>query len=115
MKKIGIIGGLSAQSTIEYYRIIVEEYNKIKGGVSSPELIIDSLDLQKISEYMKNDDWDNVLEELVESAIRLIFGKAEIIILATNTPHKVFDRLVPRVAVPMISIMEATVESILEI
>ncbi|HUT81493.1 MAG TPA: amino acid racemase [Candidatus Bathyarchaeia archaeon] len=114
MKKIGIIGGLSAQSTIEYYRIIVEEYNKIKGGVSSPELIIDSLDLQKISEFMINDDWDKILEELVESAIRLIFGKAEIIILATNTPHKVFDKLVPRVAVPMISIMDATTESIVE-
>ncbi|MBN1329414.1 MAG: amino acid racemase [Candidatus Heimdallarchaeota archaeon] len=114
MKKIGIIGGLSAQSTIEYYRIIVEEFNKIKGGVSSPELIIDSLDLQKISDYMIKNEWDLILEKLVESAIRLIFGGAEIIILATNTPHKVFDKLAPRVAVPMISIMDATAESIIE-
>ncbi|NHJ46900.1 MAG: amino acid racemase [Asgard group archaeon] len=115
MKKIGIIGGLSAHSTLEYYRILVDEYNKIKGGVSSPELVIDSLDLQKVSDFVRKDDWDEVLKIITESAKNLIQAKAEIIIIATNTIHKIHQQLQEEFdTIPIVSIMDATASAIKE-
>ncbi len=114
MKKIGLIGGLSAESTIEYYKIIVRTYNKLMDGISFPELVIDSLDLGKIGNYMSNNEWDKVLDELEKSAIRLVKADAEVIIIATNTPHKVYDKLVERIDVPILSIMEATAKAIVK-
>jgi len=112
VKKIGIIGGLSAESTFEYYKIIVREYNKRKGGVSSPLIVIDSLDLQQISDLMEKSEWGEVKNHLVNSAQNLVNAGAEVIILATNTPHMVFNDLIKEVTVPMISIMDATAEKI---
>ncbi len=112
MKKIGIIGGLSFESTLEYYKIIARSYNKIVGGAASPNLVIDSLDLQKVTDWFVTDEWDKVLEELVLSANNLIAAKAEVIILATNTPHIVFNELEKKVSIPMISIMDATAKEI---
>ncbi len=112
LKKIGIIGGLSAESTIEYYKIIVKEYNKIKGGLSSPNLVIDSLDLQKVRDFFENKEYDKALEELLHSANNLISAEAEVIILATNTPHIVFNELEKLVAKPMISIMDAVAREV---
>ncbi|MCK5298412.1 MAG: amino acid racemase, partial [Candidatus Heimdallarchaeota archaeon] len=112
MKKIGIIGGLSVESTLEYYKIISRSYNKIVGGSSSPNLVIDSLDLQKLTDWFAADEWDKVLEELYLSATNLIAAKAEVIIMATNTPHIVFNELEAKVSKPMISIMDVVAKEI---
>lgn len=112
MKKIGIIGGLSVESTLEYYKIIARSYNKIIGDSSSPNLVIDSLDLQKLTDWFAADEWDKVLEELYVSATNLIAAKAEVIIMATNTPHIVFNELEAKVSKPMISIMDAVAKEI---
>jgi len=112
MKKIGIIGGLSFESTLEYYKIIARSYNKIVGGSASPNLVIDSLDLQKVTDWFVTGEWDKVLEELVLSANNLIAAKADVIILATNTPHIVFNELKKKVSKPMISIMDAVAKEI---
>ncbi|MHA1303992.1 MAG: aspartate/glutamate racemase family protein [Candidatus Heimdallarchaeaceae archaeon] len=114
MKKIGIIGGLSPESTIEYYKIISRDYIKLKGGVSSPLLAIESLDLQTISNFMKEDNWDKVYDFIYAAAVNLIKIGAEVIIIATNTIHKIFDKLVQAIDVPMISIMDATAEKVKE-
>ncbi len=112
MKKIGIIGGLSAESTIEYYKILIKEYNKRKGGKSSPLLIIDSLDLEEAVNLMSNDDWDGVFNIVFQSAKNLEHAGAEVIIIATNTIHKVFDRLHKEITTPMISILDVTAEAV---
>jgi aspartate racemase len=114
MKKIGIIGGLSAESTIEYYKIIIKRYNEIKGGLSYPELIIDSLDLGKMTNFVSNNEWDKVLFELESSAHRLIKAGAEVLIMATNTPHIVFDKLEKQITTPILSIMNAIAEAIVK-
>lgn len=114
MKKIGIIGGMSPESTCEYYKLLTRGYNRIKGGISSPRLIIDSLDLQEITNWMDAQDYDSLLARLLESAKILILGGAEVIIMATNTPHIVFDRLEKEVKVPMLSIMDATASKIVD-
>jgi aspartate racemase len=111
MKKIGIIGGLSAESTIEYYKILIKEYNKRKGGKSSPLLIIDSLDLEEAVKLMTNNDWDGVFNIIFQSAKNLERAGAEVIIIATNTIHKVFERLQKKIKTPMISILDVTAEA----
>lgn len=111
MKKIGIIGGLSAESTIEYYKILIKEYNKRKGGKSSPLLIIDSLDLEEAVNLMSNNDWDGVFNIIFQSAKNLEHAGAEVIIIATNTIHKVFERLQKKIKIPMISILDVTAEA----
>ena len=111
MKKIGIIGGLSAESTIEYYKILIKEYNKRKGGKSSPLLIIDSLDLEEAVDLMSNGDWDGVFNIIFQSAKNLEYAGAEVIIIATNTIHKIFDRLQEEINTPMISIVDVTAEA----
>ncbi|MBN1328103.1 MAG: amino acid racemase [Candidatus Heimdallarchaeota archaeon] len=112
MKKIGIIGGMSAYSTIDYYRIIIDEYKKIHPGAMAPELVIDSLNHGKMAKLIATNRWDKVLNELVHSAENLMKAKAEVLIIAANTPHILFDKFVKKVKVPMISIMEATGKAI---
>ncbi|MHA1687259.1 MAG: aspartate/glutamate racemase family protein [Candidatus Heimdallarchaeaceae archaeon] len=112
MKKIGIIGGMSAESTIEYYRILVHEYNKIKGGLSSPSIVIDSLNLEEIKSYMENNQWDEVFKAILNSAKALEAAGAKIIVIATNTIHKIYDKLASSIETEIISIMDATAEKI---
>ena len=111
MKKIGIIGGLSAESSVEYYKIIIEEYNRRIEGLSSPLLIIDSLDLGEVVEFMREDNWDEVYRIIHQSAVSLEKAGAEIIIIATNTIHKIFDRVESTIHTPMISIVEVTAQA----
>jgi len=111
MKKIGIVGGLSAESSVEYYKILIEEYNKRIGGLSSPLIIIDSLNLGEVVEFMREDNWDEVFRIILQSAINLENAGAEIIIIATNTIHKVFERVEKSINTPMISIVEVTAQA----
>lgn len=112
MKKIGIIGGLSPESTVEYYKIITRKYNEIKGKSFFPELTIESLDLQEFTDLMIANDLQKVLEFLLAAAQRLIKSGAELIIMATNTPHIVFKELAKKIPVDMLSIMDATGKAI---
>ncbi|MHA1952607.1 MAG: aspartate/glutamate racemase family protein [Candidatus Heimdallarchaeaceae archaeon] len=114
MKKIGIIGGLSAESTIEYYKIIIKEYNKLKGGIASPLLIIESLNLEEVRNLVDKDKWDEVFQIILQSAQNLEKAGAGVIIIATNTIHKIFDQVKESITTPMISIVDATAEAIKE-
>jgi len=111
MKKIGIVGGLSAESTIEYYKILIAEYNKRKGGMASPLLVIDSLNLEELVGLVSEDKWDEVFEIIFQSAKYLESAGAEVIIIATNTIHKIFDRMQKAIKTHMISILEVTAEA----
>lgn len=114
MKKIGIIGGLSAESTIEYYRIILNRYNKLKGGLASPLLIIESLNLEEVRDLVAEDNWEEVYHVILQSARNLEKAGAGVIIIATNTIHKIFDQIQENISTPMISIVDATAEAIKE-
>ncbi len=112
MKKIGIVGGLSAESTIEYYKILIREYNKQMGGASSPLLVIDSLNLEIVRNLMVNNNWDEVYSTILSSVRNLEKAGAGIIIIATNTIHKIYEQLSNVIKTPIISIMDATAETI---
>lgn len=111
MRKIGIVGGLGPESTIDYYRIIIEAaYEKLKG--STPEFIIYSLDLEKFSNMMKSFDKEknNVISYLLGAVTSLYRAGADFALIASNTPHIVFDEVVEKSPIPMISIVEETLK-----
>jgi aspartate racemase len=110
MKTIGIIGGLGPEATLEYYRIITRGYQELQGGHDYPQIIIHSVNLETFLELAESDDWDGVARRLIESIGVLERAGAGFALIASNTPHKVFDEVSARSAIPMLSIVEATLE-----
>ena len=111
-KKIGIVGGLSPESTVTYYQRIVRRYQEILGDHSYPEIIIYSVSFQKFINWMAEEKWDKITEELT-NAIRVpTSAGADFAVIATNTMHAVFDKVQEKSPIPLISIIEATAEAI---
>jgi len=111
MKTIGIIGGIGPESTIEYYRLIVEAYaERILDG-SYPSIIINSIDLKKLLGMMAANDRDRLTEFLVNEIQRLARAGAECGLVAANAPHMVFDEVRRQSSIPLISIVEAACEA----
>ena len=107
MKKIGIIGGLGPESTILYYKELVESY-KIKSGGQDPEIIIYSISLLEFKKYMDKNDLNQVAILLSRATDSLVEAGADFISMASNTPHIVFNEVSQHSKVPMISIVEET-------
>jgi aspartate racemase len=111
-KKIGIIGGMSPESTIEYYRYITRTYTARFGDYGYPEILIDSVSFQPYVDWPKTDRWDLIAEGLSDTAKRLELAGADFLIIATNTMHLVIDDVRKNVQIPMISIMDVVGEAI---
>ena len=114
MKTIGIIGGMSWESTIEYYRIINELVNKKLSGLHSSKMLIESYDFEDIEKLQSNEDWDKLTEILINSAKKLEIAGADYIAIATNTMHLMADDVQKNISVPIIHIAEATANYIKE-
>jgi aspartate racemase len=112
-KRIGILGGMSPESTSEYYEHITRTYTKRFGDYGYPEIIIYSVSFQPYVDWPNEDRWDLVAQGLSEAAQRLEAAGADFIIIATNTMHLVFDQVQASVNVPMLSLLEAVSEAIL--
>ena len=112
MKKIGMVGGLSWQSTVDYYKIINEESNKRLGNKSTVEQIIWSTDLERKFNHVVNGELDELAYEFIEIAQGLERAGADCVIMATNTMHLVFDKVAASVKIPMIHIADPTAEAI---
>ena len=108
MKTLGIIGGIAPESTIDYYRTIIALYRERKGDGSYPPLIINSIDLQRVLSLAGAGELEALTEWLVAELEKLERAGAKFAILASNTPHLVFDELQRRSALPLISIVAAT-------
>lgn len=112
MKKIGLIGGMSWESTVTYYKIINEKVGATLGGSSSADMIIRSLDLAEIEWLQDNGRWDAVAYILTEAARELESAGADFIVMASNTVHKVYDEVAASVNVSVLHIAEPTVEAV---
>jgi aspartate racemase len=112
-KRIGILGGMSPESTIEYYQYITHTYAERFGDHGYPEIIIYSVSFQPYVDWSYADDWDLVAQGLSEAARKLEDAGADLIIIATNTMHLVFDEVQASVNVPMLSLLDAVGEAIL--
>lgn len=112
MKKIGLIGGISWSSTIDYYRYINEETNKRSGSLNFAECIIYSVNFEHFRLCNAAHDWDAVYALLLNAAQNLEKAGAELILLGANTAHIVAERVSEAVQVPMIDIRAATISAI---
>jgi aspartate racemase len=104
VKTLGIVGGLGPESTIEYYRSIIQLY---RDG-SYPGFILNNVDLKKGLDFMAANDLAGMTDYLVEEIGKLARAGASFGLIAANTPHIVFDDVAPRSPIPLISIVEAT-------
>lgn len=108
MKTIGLIGGMSWESSLEYYRIINEAVKKRLGGYHSAKSLMYSFDFHEIESLQMQDRWDDATRLMVEAGQRLERGGADFIVIATNTMHLMADDVVAGVNIPLLHIADAT-------
>jgi len=108
MKKPGIIGGIGPEATVEYYHLVNTKFRDIITDGSYPEILIHSIDMTKMIGYLSNNDMEGLITYLGSAVSSLTSAGADFALLASNTPHVVFDRLADEASIPMISIVEAT-------
>ena len=114
LKTIGLIGGMSWESTVTYYKIINETVKEKLGGLHSAKCILYSVDFQEIEECQANGNWEKSGEILGEAAYNLEKAGADFIVICTNTMHKVINQIKEKISVPILHIAEMTAEKILE-
>ena len=108
MKTIGLIGGMSWESTVSYYQIINEYVKKQLGGLHSAKIIMYSVEFHEIEECQSSGDWARSAQILADAAKKLEMGGADFILICTNTMHKVAPEIAAAVKVPVVHIAEAT-------
>ncbi len=114
MKRIGLIGGMSWESSTTYYQAINREIRRRLGGLHSAECILFSLDFHEIESYQTSGEWGKAAAKLVTAARYLESAGADFIILCTNTMHRCAEEISSSIAIPFLHIAEATADSILE-
>ncbi|RLI73013.1 aspartate racemase [Archaeoglobales archaeon] len=112
MKTIGLLGGMSWESTLEYYRIINELTAKKLGKLHSAKYILYSFDFEEIVEKQREGKWDELAEMLAKAAKSLEDIGAELILICTNTMHKVADEVANAIEIPLLNIIDVTAEEI---
>ena len=109
-KIIGIIGGIAPPSTIEYYQKIIHGYRNRTQSNQYPSMLINNINMTKMLDFVFKKDFSGLVGYLTGEVQKLANGGADFAILASNTPHIVFDQVQKKVKLPMISIVEATVK-----
>ena len=112
MKKIGILGGMSPESTALYYEHITRTYTARYGDYGYPEILIYSVNFQRFVDWQRNGQWQEAAQEMASLLERLRLAGADFGLIATNTMHFVFDQVQQAVGMPLLSIVDATVEAI---
>jgi aspartate racemase len=112
MKTIGLIGGMSWESSLEYYRIINETVKEKLGGLHSAKSLMVSVDFAEVEELQHSGRWDEAGQMLVAAGQSLERGGADFVVLCTNTMHKLADQLQAGIHIPLLHIADATAEKI---
>jgi aspartate racemase len=112
MKMIGLVGGLSWESSKEYYRIINETVNERLRGLHSAKCMMYSLDFGEIREIQQTKGWDEVTKILIDAAQRLEAAGADIVLICANTMHKFVPEIQREIHVPVLHIADATAEKV---
>jgi len=114
MKTIGLIGGLTWESTVEYYRIINELVSRRLGGTHSARILMLSFDFQEFDEHMKTGEWASIGEKVSDAAKIVEKAGADLFLICSNTIHKVAEAAAGTVAIPLLHIADTTAVSIRE-
>ena len=112
MKTIGLIGGMSWESSIEYYRIINQVVQKKLGGVHSAKIVLISLDFAEIEDLQNSGDWEEATRIMVEAARRVEKGGADLILICTNTMHLMAEEVQEKINIPTLHIADATAQAV---
>ena len=112
MRRIGLLGGMSWESSVEYYRLLNEEIRERLRGLHSADCILRSVDFAEIEPLQRDDRGEEAGERLAGEARGLVAAGAEILVLCTNTMHRVADEITAAVEIPLIHIADATAEAV---
>ncbi|MEA4998059.1 MAG: aspartate/glutamate racemase family protein [Candidatus Limiplasma sp.] len=113
MKTIGLIGGMSWESTVTYYQTINQRVNARLGGYHSGKVLLYSVDFAEVELAQRREDWQRVGELLADAAARLERGGADLVLLGTNTMHKCAHQIQAAIGVPLVHIADATAAALL--
>ncbi|MDZ7373388.1 MAG: aspartate/glutamate racemase family protein [candidate division KSB1 bacterium] len=113
MKTIGLLGGMSWESTAAYYRIVNEEVQRRRGGLHSARCVVYSLDFAEVEECQRTGDWLRAEQILAEGARRLVAAGAELLLICSNTMHKLAEQIESDLPVPLLHIADATAQEAL--
>lgn len=108
MKKIGLIGGLGPEATIDYYKGIIDSFKKERQDLFYPNIIIYSVNMSEFINLMNKNQWDIVIDLLLKKIEALKSAGADFAAMTANTPHIIFENLASRSPLPLLSIVEAT-------
>lgn len=112
MKKLGVVGGIGPESTVDYYRLLIKGYQEIKGDGSYPELLINSINMTKMLDMVAKNEMERLVIYLCDAIKALANAGAEYAVMASNTPHIVFDQLRASSPIPILSIVEETCKQV---
>jgi aspartate racemase len=108
MKKIGLVGGIGPESTLDYYTRIIDAFSAGKAGANYPEIILYSANLAELMAILKTGDMATLSDWLAEKLQALHRAGADFAAIGSNTPHVVFEQVAARSPIPLVSIVEAT-------
>lgn len=114
MKTIGLIGGMSWESTVTYYQVINQMVAKSLGGLHSAKTLLYSVDFQEIELCQANGEWDKSALILIDAAKKLQIAGADFIVICTNTMHKVADQIQATITIPIIHIADVTAKKLIQ-
>ncbi len=114
MKTVGLIGGMSWESSLLYYRLLNETIKQELGGLHSAKILMYSVDFAEIEEFQTKGEWDKSAKLLTDIAIKLERAGADFIAICTNTMHKVVPHIEKEISIPILHIADATAEELLK-
>jgi aspartate racemase len=114
MKKIGLLGGMSWESSLNYYKIINEEIKKKLGGLHSAKVILNSIDFDEIEKLQHSENWDKTAEILAKEAKYIQNAGADFLLICTNTMHKVASQIEQNISIPILHIADATAQVLVQ-
>lgn len=114
MKTIGLLGGMSWESTLGYYRKINQGIKSQLGGLHSAKIAMFSVDFEPIEKHQHQNDWQATADILTDAAQKVEKAGADFLLICTNTMHKVSDKIQQNIAIPIVHIADATAEALIE-
>lgn len=113
MKTIGMIGGMSWESSVEYYKLVNEGIHQALGGVHSAKSVMVSVDFAEPDLWMKEGDWTKITDLMVKSAQQVEAAGADFLLICTNTMHKMAEEVQSAIKIPLLHIADATAQTII--
>ena len=108
MKTIGLIGGMTWHSTIDYYRLLIEDVHRRMGGSHSASLAMTSVDFEEIENLQVAGDWEALTNRMINAALKTEAAGADLLLICANTMHRTADKVAAALAIPLVHIADAT-------